>query len=233
MPVLVVNRNSTTYQPRTTDYILNWGCANPWEFITNTKFSGNKLAVNKLETFKQFAWWNEQFPTETVNIPEWTTSPQDALTWGKTFLARYTLTGHSGEGIQIIEPDDHNTYPIAPLYVQYKKKKHEYRVHVFNGQVIDVTQKKKRKDVEIIDTKIRNHKNGWVYARENINITDELCRQATLAIQALGLKFGAVDIIWNAFEDKYYVLEVNTAPGLEGKTLEAYTQAIIEELSNV
>jgi glutathione synthase/RimK-type ligase-like ATP-grasp enzyme len=50
------------------------------------------------------------------------------------------------------------------------------------------------------------------------------------AVSALGLDFGAVDIIWNEREDKCYVLEVNTAPGLQGSTLENYANAIMEVL---
>ena len=37
---------------------------------------------------------------------------------------------------------------ICPLYVKYKKKKAEYRVHVFDGKIMDVQQKKKRRGVE-------------------------------------------------------------------------------------
>jgi D-alanine-D-alanine ligase-like ATP-grasp enzyme len=37
-----------------------------------------------------------------------------------------------------------------------------------------------------------------------------------------GLDFGAVDVIWNAQKEKPYVLEINTAPGLEGQTIADY-----------
>jgi D-alanine-D-alanine ligase-like ATP-grasp enzyme len=40
------------------------------------------------------------------------------------------------------------------------------------------------------------------------------------------LDFGAVDVIYNRAQDKAYVLEVNTAPGLEGSTLDNYVEAI-------
>ena len=47
---------------------------------------------------------------------------------------------------------------------------------------------------------------------------------AVNAVKALGLDFGAVDIIYNEKENQYYVLEVNTAPGLEGTTLIKYAE---------
>ncbi len=132
-----------------------------------------------------------------------------------------------------MEPDDDQ--PIAPLYVQYKKKKHEYRVHFFRFsdgtcKVIDVTQKKKRIGATNIDTKIRNHKNGWVYAREGITEPTDLRDQALRAAAAVGLKFGAVDLIWNEKENKCYVLEINTAPGLTGTTLTAYVNAFKQDM---
>lgn len=171
-----------------------------------------------------------------VNIPEWTTDFDLADTWvmnGKDVLARTILTGHSGAGIKFLEPA---SKIVAPLYVQYKKKRHEYRVHFFKNkdgsyQVIDVTQKKKRKGAENLDTKIRNHKNGWVYAREDIVEPQDLRQQALLTANAVDLDFGAVDLIWNEKENKSYVLEVNTAPGLVGTTLEQYCQAFLKDIT--
>ncbi|MNY63636.1 hypothetical protein D3C86_2006230 [compost metagenome] len=46
-----------------------------------------------------------------------------------------------------------------------------------------------------------------------------------LAVNAIGLTFGAVDVIWNEYRHQAYVLEVNTAPGLTGTTLEKYAEA--------
>lgn len=184
--------------------------------------------VNKLDFFKYVDAYNKVSPNQLVNIPEWTEDPEVADNWEKTYLARYILNGHSGAGIRIIEPGE--IHPPAPLYVMYKKKKHEYRVHVFNGEVIDITQKKKRKGAEFLDTKIRNHKNGWVYAREDITEPEDLRQQAARAMYAVGLKFGAVDLIWNELENKSYVLEINTAPGLTGATLEKYAQAIVKDI---
>jgi D-alanine-D-alanine ligase-like ATP-grasp enzyme len=44
------------------------------------------------------------------------------------------------------------------------------------------------------------------------------------AVNTLGLDFGAVDLIV-AKDGRVYVLEVNTAPGIEGITLEKYVKA--------
>ena len=47
------------------------------------------------------------------------------------------------------------------------------------------------------------------------------------AVTALGLEFGAVDIIYNDKSKKLFVLEVNTAPGIEGATVTKYKDAIL------
>ena len=57
--------------------------------------------------------------------------------------------------------------------------------------------------------------------------------QAKLAVKATGLDFGAVDIIWNNLQEKAYVLEINTAPGLEGQSVETYKKFLNELLAEV
>jgi glutathione synthase/RimK-type ligase-like ATP-grasp enzyme len=46
-----------------------------------------------------------------------------------------------------------------------------------------------------------------------------------MAVAALGLDFGGVDVIWNERRQMAYVLEVNTACGLEGQTVNDYAEA--------
>ncbi|NTV79325.1 MAG: hypothetical protein HGA25_09400, partial [Clostridiales bacterium] len=167
---------------------------------------------------------------------EWTDKFDTAADWidqGRTVVARKLLCSHSGKGIVVV-PGSPNTsvgLPVAKLYVLYKKKKHEYRVHVYKGNVIDVTQKKRRAGFEGRDNQIRNHQNGWVYCREGITEPADLRQLALDACTALGLHSGAVDIIWNELENKSYVLEVNSAPGIEGTTLNRYTTAILETIT--
>lgn len=144
---------------------------------------------------------------------------------GKTVVCRTILNGHSGAGIVLASTEEELV--DAPLYTEYIPKKEEYRVHVFNGEVIHVSRKARRKDVpdENVNWKIRNHNNGFIFQHENFELPDECNVQALLAVKDLGLDFGAVDIIWNDKQQKAYVLEVNTAPGIEGKTLDAYVNA--------
>ena len=240
--VIRVRKDSLKFKWRNGDYFINWGCSGQWAFDSPVDKSDNRLAANKLRTFKAIQAWNDVADDNPINIPEWTDNWTTAYNWfqdGALVVGRLTLVGHSGAGICLYHEDDvqgdaaFDPEHLCKLYTKYKKKKNEYRVHVFNGEVIDITQKKKRKDAEFVDTKIRNHKNGWVYVRQDVIVPDDLEEQALRAIEALGLKFGAVDLIWNEYENKSYVLEVNTAPGLVGTTLMKYVEAFVKDIQNV
>lgn len=228
--VLRVRKDSVRYKRRPSDKIVTWGKVAPSPHELAGQEQAKHIACNKLLSFRKFK-------EHGVSCPEWTDDNTTALEWldaGILIAARTKLTGHSGDGIYLCQRGGEE--PIrdglvhARLYVQYKKKKHEFRVHVFQSKVIDVTQKKRRAGFEGRNNQIRNHQNGWVYCRENIQEPEGLQQLALAACSAIGLLSGAVDIIWNEKENKCYVLEINTAPGVEGTTCKKYTNEIIASL---
>ena len=241
--VLRVSKDSTKYKHKATDYVINWGVSRykPTHTVAHVQ--------NKLYFFRTIQKHNDthvDYKDFQINIPEWTDKKEVANDWYKnyeTVVARSLLNSHSGKGISLHNGENSglNPYfiplPDVPLYVKYKKKKSEFRVHVFSKEdgpleVIDVTQKKKRKDFEgEVNTKIRNHQNGWVYCRKDITEPDDLRTQALRAATAVGIKHGAVDVIYNQHENKCYVLEINSAPGIEGTTLEKYVDAFVKDMA--
>jgi glutathione synthase/RimK-type ligase-like ATP-grasp enzyme len=178
------------------------------------------LASNKIKTFSQLSL------KDFDDIPQWSCHLDDAQEWidnGHTVYCRTTTTSHSGRGIVIAS--NHNELVNAPLYTVKTKHKHEYRVHVFKDKVLDVQMKRKRNG-SLGGSGIRNYSNGWVYARAEIVPPEELLSSSIDAVKLLGLDFGAVDIGHRLIDNKFFVFEVNTAPGLEGTTLDKYSKAI-------
>jgi hypothetical protein len=174
---------------------------------------------------------------EYCRTPEFTTSRATAKAWlatGYTVVERHVLNGHSGEGIRLVVAGEGEDIENSPLYVKYVPKKQEYRIHVCGGQAVDIQRKARRKDIadEDINWKIRNHANGFVFARnEDGQVPDDVVVQAVKAVKVLGLAFGAVDVIFNEKEQRAYVLEVNTAPGLMGETLDGYVRRFKDYIS--
>lgn len=209
--------------------IVNWGNGEWPQWLSTKRDIINpphkvKDASNKITTF--------QLLQGKVAMPQFTIEKSEANTWrtrGSAILARTKINGSGGEGIIVVEPTDQ--LPDAPLYVMYIKKKFEFRVHVFMGEVIDIQHKKRDLSVDIVNNKIRSHSNGWVFTRNDLPplaIDYRLSRAAITAVRLLQLDFGAVDVIYNSDLDMFYVLEVNTAPGLEGQTVKIYAEKIIK-----
>lgn len=184
--------------------------------------------------FKNFPWtvekatdkrlafqvWNE----EGVPCVPWTTDKAVAQGWNqKAKVLGRTACQQAGSGIKVYQSDsilgDHE------LYTKYIPKKQEFRVHVFGGKAILVSEKRKKKGVDCDYTIRANHK-GWVFCYKDINEPDGLRDLGVAAVRTLGLDFGAVDIIFNEKLNQLFVLEVNSAPGLCSATLEAYANEI-------
>lgn len=236
-------RADGNYKHRATDFVVDWGNEHtPSKWLNGQTLISDKtrwlnplstiqVARNKLLTF-------DKLKQHGVSIPDYTEdreSAKDLFASGQwpVVLARHSLTGQAGAGIEI-EDDAYQSqqnFPVAPLYVKYMKKKAEYRVHVvIGGKVIDVQQKKKKAGwTGERDSRIRNLANGYVFCRDNIIVPEAVKAEAIKAVGALMLDFGAVDVIWNEKNQKAYVLEVNTAPGLEGATVDRYADYINDE----
>ena len=219
-----VRRDSGTYRFRQRHALINWGCSTldidygDGENLLN-KPERVAAASNKLEAFRIMQ-------RADVAIPEFTIDVGVARTWDASIVSRGTLTGHSGRGISIVGAGELPEF--APLYVKYIKKQSEYRVHVFAGEVIDIQQKRKRQETpnEEVDYQIRSHDNGWVFCRDGITEPQGIRELSLAAVQSLGLDFGAVDVVFNQRANQCYVLEVNTAVGMENTTVTKYVDAI-------
>lgn len=226
LPAKRIKLKGSKFKPNARKVVINWGSsAMPAAYAgckVLNKPENVALAANKLRAFVAMS-------EAGVNVPVFTTSSDEVDTGGRegavTWVVRHKLSGHSGQGIELLHAGD--DVPQAPLYVKYVKKKDEWRVHVFGDDVVDVQRKARNRDVadEDVNWAVRNHGNGFIFARnEDRDVPEDVTAQSVAAVAALGLDFGAVDVIYNEREGKAYVLEVNTAPGLTGSTLDGYTE---------
>jgi hypothetical protein len=227
-------RENGRYKPRLRSVVLNWGNARFPHWLPNGSWLNKPdhvvIASNKLSSFVVLQRAN-------IPIPEFTTNIQVAKEWSvgnHIVLARTLLNSHSGRGIHICRPGE--ALISAPLYVKYIRKQKEFRVHVFNGTIIDGSEKRRvglhHRDEASHNSLVRNHDNGWVFCRDSIQEPSDLRPLAIASVAALRLNFGACDIIWNEKQNKCYTLEVNTAPGLEGTTLDRYAAAVANYVRN-
>ncbi len=222
-----IKHEGSKFKGRAGKVVINWGSSKLPAELTKCRVINKPEAVataaNKLSFFAAIV--------EHASVPNYTTKRDEALAWvleGKVVVARTILNGNSGAGIVLVEREV--DLVDAPLYTEYVPKKQEYRVHVFNGEVIDVQRKARKQDVpdDEVNWKIRNMANGFIFARGEDalgNVPQDVIDQAVLAVETLGLDFGAADVIYNDKQAKAYVLECNTAPGLTGTTLEKYVKA--------
>jgi hypothetical protein len=205
-------------------------------FTTIINEKAGDQAINKLKCLQALK------EAKVPHVP-FTTDKDEAGRWffnGDRVYCRTVLTGSAGDGIVLVDPNVSGTHQIvdAPLYTMgIKGKRREYRIHVwdFNGVQRYWVQEKKRRqgfqDNEGYDNRIRNLDHGWVFAHNEItNPSQATLDSAVAAVKTLGLNFGAVDLIETDKGKEPYVLEVNTAPGLEGQTCNFYASCIKDSI---
>ena len=226
-----IRLEGSRYGRNRNDVIINWGNTSARSIDIHDNYrharflnspSSVEVAHNKLTAYQQLDI------VEGVTVPNFTSCIQEAQEWidaNEVVLARSLLRANSGRGITLVGPAMMLNLPPAPLYVQYCKKADEYRVHVMNGTVFDIQQKRTRNGEDPTSYQIRSHDNGWVFCRGAMACPMPVLEMAIAAVEGLALDFGAVDIGWNAHHREATVYEVNTAPGLQGQTLVNYTTA--------
>ena len=245
---LEVRLEGSRYHPRVGHRVVNWGNSRGFSSPVATHgqpsvgpgaLNGNPEAVQRFgNKLLAFQFWDSQ--QDKCSIPDFTTDKETALTWlqKSSIVLRHDLRGHSGKGIEIVEKGSEEL-PSAPLYVKYIPKDAEYRVHVFKEspdgeyRVIDVQRKVRDPQREPSDWKVRSHGNGFIFTRNtgdgrphSDTMPRDVLVQALRAMASSGLEFAAIDVIYNNKREKAFILEANLAPGLEGQSVEIYSNAI-------
>jgi hypothetical protein len=228
------------FMAKADDVIINWGSTAPhMPALGQAVADVLNIPINIVRASNKRMFFQAMREAgHDAIIPNFWTSRQDIPDDAFPVVCRTSLAGHSGDGIVL--SNSAAGLVDAPLYTQYVKKEDEYRIHIGRTRnavseasttpkgeeyvTIAVQRKARNRNVpdEDINWQIRNHANGFVFVREGVAPPAAVLSAARLALGASGLDFGAVDVIWNSHQERAYVLEINTAPGLEGQTVSDY-----------
>jgi predicted ATP-grasp superfamily ATP-dependent carboligase len=216
----LVRKGGKVEQP---DFLVRWGngryaefdqpgrCINPAKAIWK---AGDKLAA--LRAMQEAG----------VRVPEfYERCPGEGV-----ILAR-KRRGFGGTDIQIC---GHNPCVPAEWYSRFVPNDREYRIHIVDGNLVRVVRKYLERPEQRRSEHIKNHSNGYVFKTPARKLNTSRVDASVKAVEALGLDFGAVDLVVDA-QGVEYVLEVNTAPACSPKTLQAYAfqlANLIRERSN-
>ena len=260
-------RRRPYFRGNSSPLVVNWGSTVHPHWLEDPRFRLKPLILNAGDCVKEAidkrAFFQKASKIDGVPLLRWTTERERATKWfckGHKVICRTSLNGSSGKGIVLVSPEVGGSEPPrdggtaengstlleAPLYTRYYPKTHEFRVHVFNGRVIDLTQKRFKGGADARSqagdrTVVRSHDNGWVHTHDNIDLipsdAEEMGASCVKLVSGFGLVFGAVDVLALLFPPdsdglrrlkNFCICEVNTGPGLENtKTIEAYSQAIL------
>jgi hypothetical protein len=234
--------------------IINWGN----KTLPNLVHKAGCMIFNHPEHVKNVSnkrlFFKYYFPRMNVLINHddtycvpWTESTDTAFAWlqdGHKVFARTKVSASGGQGIYVLDPengddDPDNDWPDEAqgcrLFTKYIPKRYEFRVHFAFNKVIAIQRKGLRHGEDKHENKflIQNWENGFVYIRNNIIPPEKVMSACYNFIDSTPLHFGAIDVIYNQKHNAAYILEVNSAPGLEGRTLIDYSQAFRDKIINI
>lgn len=211
------------------DFVIRWGNAQAVTLAHGAqelnKASAILAASNKLRAF-------QLMKEADVQTPDFTDNRYTALAWNNATVFGRTRSGTKGRGITI--------YPRGAqlgeheLYTKYIPNSREYRLHVVGDSVIRTQRKYAERNGAAADAPIKNVANGFVFKAPQKKLNRDREQLAINAVKAVGLDFGAVDMVIDD-QGVAYVLEINTAPACSPMTGSAYVTAfaaLVRERSN-
>lgn len=195
-----------------------------WRGLSPKPLQRNLVYGDQVNKTAQYKWFEErEIPALTF-----TEKQSEAKEWaeeGLTVICRRLTRASEGKGIVVAETPEQVV--LAPVYTQYKKKKREFRVHVFQDKVVQILEKKRKIGYPEVDSKIRNHKNGWIFCSEGVLAPPGLSELALSASKVSSSDFKGVDIGYNEKKNELFVIEVNSAPGIQGTNINRYVNTIL------
>lgn len=214
-----IRLQNSTYTYKEGDLIVNWGNSNcPYPSLNSAE--ALKRSINKLSCFRYLR--GQGFDA----IPNYWTDPADIPSGAFPIFCRTEVEGHDGSGIKVAMCRE-ELVP-AKLYTS-RVSGTEYRVTVFKGEVTDIQTKLPRSGVPTLSYDVKTYANGWGFRRAPVekHVEEIITSLAADAINTLGLDFAGCDIVYDMMTQRAYLLEVNSAMGLEGGALDRFANAVL------
>lgn len=172
----------------------------------------------------------EAIDNEGVRVPSYSHDPNDLQfpIIGRPKRHYKCLNFHYYENREALERDYSLPQKIREgFYFQERiPQKKEYRVHMFQGDPMRIQVKYKRTSYP--DPIKRGMKFGWGFKiRNHRSTSDVLLDMCRIAMESVSLDFGAIDAILGE-DNKFYILEINTAPGLNDSGARLYANKMVE-----
>lgn len=214
-----IRLQNSTYQYKEGDLIVNWGNSNcPYPSLNSAE--ALKRSINKLSCFRYLR--GQGFEA----IPDYWTNASDIPESAFPIFCRTEVEGRDGSGIVVAT--SRSELVDAKLYTS-RVPGTEYRVTVFQGEVTDIQTKLPRSGVQTLSYDVKTYANGWGFQRKPVekHVEEIITSLAADAVRTLGLDFAGCDIVYDMLTQRAYLLEVNSAMGLEGGALDRFASAVL------
>lgn len=194
----VFDMNHTNeWEVRKYDYIFAYGCsaASDYRIKRLNSAKATKACIDKLQTFAALS-------KVGVPIPEYTSDRKKAAArkWATT-VVRDSRTGRKAEGYTLVDYPD--KLPEGELFTEYFFHKREYRIVVFNGEVVG--RYYKRPEI---------HKDGYEWHQFSLQRAggfEDMDRYCLKAAKALGIDYVGFDVV-SVDKRNFKILEANSGP---------------------
>lgn len=175
-----------------------------------------KTSISKINSFNIFKATN-------IPCPNFTTDYKEALTWVKDHIiaVRSIENGNNTDGLTFCQTKACITKnKTAPLFTQYIPHNKEFRINCWKDEIVSVYEKI-----------LVNNNTGFKFKLlKNFN-DNEITTIVQKLYKALPLDWYGLDIILGE-DNKYYVLEINSAPILFPYTINKLINKLKKELIN-
>lgn len=225
-----------TKYPEIGKVAIRWGNS---VAVTNAAKDGNLNAAMIVRVMANKKIFSDKY-VEDFWVPQFRTDIPKAEDF--PVIIRKTMTGFGGVGIVPCGniKEFNQNWQTGYYWTKYINLASEFRVHIFDGDVLRIFKKVKESGIEETKYNIRNSSKGWHFSP--VEADGSLIYLRKLATQFWNVTkdkfhvehgFLALDVGWNNENKKYFILEGNTAPGIANNptTCERYAQKFVDILN--